>query len=1059
MCIKEINDTTNKTIEQLSKVADNHLKQLREIYNIIDNKTKLILISTVIIFYFFYFILFNGRLEIQASLGLILVFWEFIVIRYVLETIKSRIEELEQQLGSIKTNAVSNLSKAAGSNNLQLIKINEVKEKQTTVSHYLKVAANLMKNYDPTVQALYSDREMVKNQKDFALSLKNSLKYYGFNITEKVDRYLLNFYSDNNSEPQWISEACNDLAINFGFPHQILKLAYADYGGDSQLLRNIWQEIRENELLLDGLIRALLLNGKITNTIKSAPISTNEGFRDLVLQFDIFTLDSFKQAYQLFFYDVIIVNHLIIDALRKYGFSVEEKVIRNLKVNTFDVTLIPEEIIGNYSKAMALPDLFIKLIYFESKGDVLNKAQAWNRIINDDDNASKFIDLLLSQSKLAIDPSYVNCGNINQFCTSQLKHINNYSLDEVNRVISFTLIEFKIMKRDFFEALEPFELLDSSQISKFNNLLIGEDSDSRFAEVISANTGLKKEVIQLLYFDKIDNRKLKSIIFRTVIENNYLDQLSWVLLRHPDLRNITEHHRDLISKAIPSFLNNVEEFNAKKIISSIHGFSKLIYFTIDLECLLLEEGFPIDAKAISISDALKKAGFANNDGPLSQLMVIANYVISSAKVDYFGEDWCDSITLSCLTYYLCLKRDEHRSESCRLTASDNRACQILYHMVLVREKEEGKAKNVGTPLSEIIGEVVHGKPSEGEYIQSFTRELESGYLYMRIGNLVQARLDVIQGVVEKADRSAVLAEKLGKMRRAVDTFLHSQLNNNYVIRALNTQIISAYIITTSSRERVITKIVDDAICNNSDYNNIIFMKKGSGKSTRIGLVPFNMDFDTFSKRFDEIFRNEVRKIHSEPQGGYCSNYSLNLIRVFPSDDYFKPIGGTENIEDPISQIRGLILDNYGEVQTLQLLATVDEKESKNYAFGHIINQLFCDSTIYLLAEDKFLNITNDEYILKILNSKGLSSDLSTLYGCSGIVQLASKLYSIYQLGTDREKEETYTEFHKHLSGFMPSDNKRRSTDIENVQKITFEILLEIGGVINAFSDDPPLLMK
>ncbi len=1058
-CINEINSTTNNTIEQLSTLTDNHLSKFRDLYELIDSKTKIILISTVIIFYFFYFILFNGRLEIQASLGLILVFWEYIIIHYVLDTINSHIEELEQQLGSIKKDAVAKLSKAAGSNNLQLKKLDGVKTKQTTVSHYLKVAANLMKNYDPTVQALYSDREIKKNQRDFALSMKNSLKYYGFNITDKTDRYLTDFYSDKNGEPQWISEACNELAIYFAIPHQVLELAYADYAGDPQLLRNTWQEIREDEHLLDGLIRALIHNGKASNSITTAPVGTNEGFRDLILKLEIFSLDSFRQAYQLYFFDVALENHLIIDALMKYGFHVEDNVIRNLKVKTFDASLIPEEIIGYYSKLLSVPDFFIRLIFFESKGDVLNKARAWNRVISDDSNSRAFIELLLSQSKLVIDPSYANCSDIYLFCTSQMKRIKNYSLEEVNRIVSMTVVELKIMKRDYFEALEPFEVLDSSQISKLNDLLINEDSESRFAEAISASTGLKKEIIQLLYYDRIDNRKSKSTIFRIVIENNYLDQLSIVLLRHPDLRNITQHHRDLISIAIPSLLKNVEEFNAKKIVSSIHGFSKLINFTIDFQSLLLEEGFSINISAVNISDALRKASLVNNDGILKQLMVITKYVISSSRVEYVSDNWCEPICLSCLTYYLCLKRDEHRSEACRLTASDNQACQVLYHIVLVREREEGKAKNIGTPLDIIIGEVVNGKTVEGEYIQSFTRELESGYLYMRIGNLVQARLDVIQDVVEKADKSAFLADKLGKMRRAVDTFLNSKLNNTYVIRALNTQIISAYIITTSSRERVITEVVDDAICNNPEYKQIIFMKKGSGKSTRIGLVPFNMDFDAFSKRFGEIFEREVGKIKAEPQGEDCSNYSLNLIRVFPSDDYFKPIGGTEDREDPISQIRSLILDNYGEVQTLQLLATVDEKERKSIAFGHMINQLFCESTIYLLAEDKFLNITRDDYILKKLNSSKLSNDLATRYGCIGIAQLASKIYSTYQMGKDREKQEIFVEFQKNMSGLIPIDHKRKSIDLDNVSKVTFEILLEIGGVINAFANDSPLVMQ
>jgi hypothetical protein len=1053
--LDEIHKASQTTLDRLSVLSKQEKEYLDTIYDIIDRRMTQIVIITPILFYLFYFILFGGKLDWPASLGIIITVIEYFMFGQIQESIRNRQNEIEEEVAKIRIDAKKEIGKFDGFKETQQAKTNEIIKRHRTVGDYLKLTSNLLKSYDPTVQALYKERELRFSLKKFTTSLHNSLCFYGYPIQGKSAQYLADYYSDSELDSKWLDEAARELAIKLGTPQQLIILAYADYTGNDELLKNVWMEIKERENAQFALVKNLIKFGKIEVNSIDQNEGVISGLMDLVLTMDVFTLGSFQTLFQAYYIDLAIEKKTLISSMQKYGVNLTERDLGQFTPSHHNQKEISADLIASISKITGISLPILELIRSEEKGEVLKKAQCWGAIKNNTDQLNQFSEFLLNHNCIRIPDKYINNPELPGYCSSSLITTENYSITEANRVIQESFNNLEELKSNFRTALLPFEILDDYESKSLNTRLFNSNSEQGCASYLSSRLDTKEDFILLLYYDTVDNQKKKKAHYENIRGSNDITALASLFLRISKIKQTIHPYEEIISGVLPTVLNNIEEFSVNRIILKITSYSDLIDYAIDIDGVLLEEGISIGQSKLKIPEIFNRLSLTNEEKLLEHLKTITEAIIQQYLTDYqIGVDWTHSIKISCLAYYLHIRRDKIRSSAIMEASSNEMACVILYHISRLRGEEERKQKNLATPLREIILNVINGKYEKGEFIDSFVRELESGSL-LRINDLIQVRFDSVHRALERVDRSQVLTKRITTMQKAVKTFLNAQLNNTHVIRALNTQLISAYLITTSSSEKTIIDIVQDRIANNPEYESIIFIGKSSGRYTRLGLIPFELDFDTFCNTFEDIFNKEVQKYLRLHEDKKVDDFSIYIYRVYPSDDYFKQIGGTEEDDkNPIMQIRNLILEKYENVQTLELLATIDEKQKKALAFKHVVTQLFTDTTAYLLSEQKILDITKNDKLLAILNSKQFTYDLAKQYGCTGIAELSIKLYKSLNYVDESMKSSLSKEFSDHVNSIIQLSIEGRiiKKDLEMVTNCVYGSLIEIGSVMDAFAD-------
>lgn len=148
--------------------------------------------------------------------------------------------------------------------------------------------------------------------------------------------------------------------------------------------------------------------------------------------------------------------------------------------------------------------------------------------------------------------------------------------------------------------------------------------------------------------------------------------------------------------------------------------------------------------------------------------------------------------------------NQSRGEACNVASMNIDASKILYTWIVTKEKEKlGTDKSTLKTISE---SVFDERVSAFEYINEFVSELAKGNLFGSIQDLLGAKLTSISQDMKKISENERYQNLLGKVSGSIRSLMAANITNDFIIHALNSQLISAYMIT--SGDGAIMKIVD-----------------------------------------------------------------------------------------------------------------------------------------------------------------------------------------------------------------------------------------------------------
>jgi predicted Zn-dependent protease len=296
-----------------------------------------------------------------------------------------------------------------------------------------------------------------------------------------------------------------------------------------------------------------------------------------------------------------------------------------------------------------------------------------------------------------------------------------------------------------------------------------------------------------------------------------------------------------------------------------------------------------------------------------------------------------------------------------------------------------------------------------------------------------------------------------------------------VLKSLKMSLVNAYMITGRRGEifgeiipYYLPEVCEELAEEDSSYTDFLLHseEKTGGRGTRLGIVPFGMSFDTFNSKFNKAFKeatkryveNRVRDTVPEDE------IAANLIRIMPSEAFFKRVIGGEKTEDvtseehPITTIRNLIIEHYSPVRNFELVASLKGGEEATVNMKTLLTELLnTHSRIFLYVEEEVREIVGETGIFEKMKSGEFDNQLIQEFKAKSLSALCVAVYKAQKKGAAYSDSVMVK-----MTSFVNKLQKRHHKKIgEDQIKLLVEPIIFVleswGAIIEGFSGEIPEL--
>lgn len=880
------------------------------------------------------------------------------------------------------------------------------------LSRFSQLVISAARQYWAAIDKYYNGLARINKQLAFIKSFKNALAQYGVKLSEGTEGILDSFASPTNSEAEWLVIVIKRFTSLLSISRSLLSLFYHDFVEDLEQVKNDWDEISKDDTTIMELATLLIQN----NVVDTSHLSKSEhnylAMKRLLKEIPLFRLAEFRREYDKLNIRVAQLKADILDALRQYNINPDVKfaeVFQGTGPATLREEAFVSELLSQVAGHLEFPLDIVRLMLFDRQYETLACNKIWNKIKSDKKSREAFAQIIVDNQAVDVPPQYCNSvRNVIQFIIGSLVSIDYFSLSSVRNKTKEEFGKIELLKRTFLGALLANNInVDANQKEDFENLLVPDLNAGSISSWLQDQIAISSQILLLFYYDYVQDTRLRRDIFRTIVKSELLSEFASVLLSH----NIVLASRPLANDStfdsdnLGFLLTRESDYDRSIIQVRFFSYNQLMMYSDGITEFLKTQKIIEDISGYTFREISLEVK-TSNESTLQQLFVLLSALIRKyASPTFNSKDWHQSITTAILALYLVAKGDILQAEGCRLAGSNHMATQILYQFSRERDEEERKGITQPRSLNDVIAKTMDGTFNDYEYIDPFRKELASGFLFQRISHLLYARL---QAIDKKITDKSVLEENIRKYSTALNTFLNSKLQANMVLESLRMQLVNAYVITNPSGADVITGIIDTelpAVCNElavgeKKYENFLMISdKLIGRGTRVGIVPFNSDFESFGRDFDRIFNLATDRHRSSTSPHTAEEYYGNIIRIFPAESYFHSFGATSAIDGdlpsdhPVHIIRQLVLEHYGTVENLELIASLQGDSDKTLAMKSVVS-VFYDTigSLYLTSEARFKGILANSKVLDHVKSGELDHELMTHFDCASRSGLALTVY-------------------------------------------------------------------
>lgn len=1083
--VAEFIEQINQDIEEMQNQARDTIDAITESYYSIkewvgkfyENTIKVVFVAVGIVMalvYGNYF--YNNGFDFDVFLTGLFSFPILIISYTVVHNFKSKLDE--------KFDTSSNLGEAQEKANdfleTQLdLKPTNFEHMKNSLQNFKDVTTktvSVLIPYVPHVDKYLKSSDRENKQELFRATLRNALVHYGFSPQETINEWVQKFTSLKSTPSEWLDKATSQLSKKLGIPSLFITLIYSDYVGDGTLVKNTWLLIKE-EKLLSAFIKMLISNKLVSTTYIDINSDNLASIEALVKDKDSFNLENFRSLYHQFYFDFAKEKTAVISSLRGYRFEISgtiEKIILSFVPTDFNKEKRKNELFEATSKELVTSIEIIQIIYFEHEADTDKRLKYWKKIKNSTEILLKFTKHLIDKKLLSIPTNYVEHvprQTLNDYVISKFKKLNNFTLSNAEFELDekFRLVEEK--KKYLLRMLAHNNLTIKKEVTReeFNHLLPLNDNEEMLSDWLSSKIKIEKNILLLFYYEYTQDEKEKDVLDK-IRENNQTRNLAKILLensiilKHEASNETTESEIDNLSL----LLELGEEFDRRSTqtlfdkCNKIFDYAKSVYGFLEKEKMIRKSKIEF-SKVIELVNAQK----VQDNLPILKEIVLD--CLNNNSIEQFPKEWMTPISYSVLVLLLVEDKDVLQYDACEKSGTDKNAVKILYQTQLIRETDARNAKQA-TSLNDVVVRVINDDDLlDYTYAPHFQAELKKRILHPNITQLVGKRMEEVYKIIN--EKQETFRSTFKKIKKQIDQFLESELDYDVVLKSLNLNLVNAYMITSpNSSAPIFGEIIPtylpiavaDLAKQDSDYIHFLLHSEGteSGKGTRLGIVPINMSFNEFNKKFDVAFKKAVKEYVKKDPRLNEEEYISNLIRIMPSDEFFKIAIGGEKMEDtssedhPLNVIGTLIRKYYSPEKNLGLVASLQTGENATINMKNLLIDLVnTRSRIFNYVEDEVKPIIGETPIFESMNSKSFDRQLTQKFSLSHLSDLCSYVYSAQNKGGIKF-DSISNKIKTVISNQQKGKRKRITEDqIDQLVLVVIKVLQTWGAIIEGFSDD------
>lgn len=750
------------------------------------------------------------------------------------------------------------------------------------------------------------------------------------------------------------------------------------------------------------------------------------------------------------------------NALTSYGFALNNKIESYLESfpsfsDKEEVWL--DEVSNSLSKMMDTQAGILKVAYADYDKDDSSRKNEWSSIRAAPTALEQLITHLFDAKLLDIPLSYRESPKPSiEFISRQLATYLDFTLSKAQVTVSRAYQALDKEKGDFLRTLTLNKIaLSEEDRDEFASLLPAQDAHPSFLVWLERRTKVQSYVLQLFFLDYRGLERERDEHFAKLKQNkNDIATLSSELLTRKIVSLIEPDEKrkgkDIVNLA--HYLDTISAYDRVEISSTFSRYSRLFETSKSILEFLKDQGICRKEADVLFESVLTLVPPATDF--LLQLEAATRSSILKFSSSGFATEWLQPVALAAMTVFLVDSEDLLlRSDICRRVANVERAVKILYEYSWTNEEEQDKSSADRTSLERIIRRSIDGEWHSEVYLPEFTHSLVAGKLCKRIKEIPNT---VFRDADQLVSSLSEVKTKLEKHVSALTTVLETQLDNETIIESLKMQLVGAYAITVPTHVDVLSSIIDrlPEVCKELETTDPMYAglflpseaeDKSFGSHTRIGLVPFRMDFTEFTRLFETAYRTIVRRRELANQLSYpAERYLANITRIFPTSAYFKQLAvESENRggDNPLTNIlKSRMIEKFGGVRTLEVLASLKQTDKGRVAMRSMLANLYDEtSRIYLIDRERFDGVLSGSKLGGYLREGNLDKDLLEKFGRKKLSELAVMVH--------RSGEPMLENLKKHVADICLEIRAGTHVDeIQAVSRIMFDALTDVGLILD-----------
>jgi hypothetical protein len=599
---------------------------------------------------------------------------------------------------------------------------------------------------------------------------------------------------------------------------------------------------------------------------------------------------------------------------------------------------------------------------------------------------------LINQRQLSIPTSYGGSNNLLDYIVNSVSSNDDYNLLNITNTVSLIFSDLDHKKKQVLQAVEHYGVpLSEEDKSDFQSFLPTTGSG---LQELTQNVGHKIQtdarIIRLFYYDYVQKEIEEKLLFIEIQKSQLIVDLAKLLIAKRKIQPPIRGQFSAVTE-LAVVLRSMERFDVVQSQFSLNRYFALMDYFIQISDFALTEKLIIEKVSTDFETLM--GIMPNSEADIyDQLEIMLTFILKTNKNSILlnTQEKPSEITAAILALFLWKIRDGNRAMGCEKASHFETASKILYQYITLNENTVGRDV---VYLDEIIGGVIANKYAGYECLAEFKLHLANGLL-------VSGRHELFTTSMTEIKRKIDVDIK--EYREAFGT----ELDADAAALFLNSNLISAYLVTTSQKGPVISGIIDGTLpecCKESDdpvLKGLLLMETESraigGFYTRTGLVPLGMSFKDFSGRFEEVFKKAKDKYKRTHPEDASKTYSVNLLRILPSEVAFKAVDvdiSEKQIPTLMKTVSKLMLDKLNLIENFEFLATLTGEEPKVKLKRVVTTAIDSATSIYSLTKPEIGHIIVSNYELKeIVENKTLDKKLMSKYDCKTLSELAIAVY-------------------------------------------------------------------